>query len=142
MQLVRIQSDLRIVAYLFILHGGCAILKFLIALQRSNIRIDFGVLCLFAGFGLLRLSVGWWKFAKIYNMLYLIGMPIAMLFFANATSPLTATIMSTPIGEVSKEFSLLLCGMGWLITLWEYRVLTKHSSRELYEPSGSLYWEQ
>ncbi len=97
------QADLRMVAYLFILHGGYAILKILVGLLRDNIRIDLGVLCLLAGFGLLRLSPGWWRFAKIYNLLSLIGIPIVMLMFANANSPLTARIMKMPMERFLKN---------------------------------------
>lgn len=141
MQCLRMQGDLRMVAYLFILHGGYAILKILVGLLRDDIRIDLGVLCFLAGFGLLRLSTGWWRFAQIYNLLYLMVTPIVTLMIANANSPLTARIMKMPMGEVSKEFAILLCGMGWLVTLWEYLVLTRINTRELFVPSGRPSWE-
>lgn len=136
---MRLEGELRVVAYLYILHGIGAILRMFFAIAQNHVRIDIGALCLFAGFGLLRLSVGWWNFAKIYNMLYLIGMPIAMLFVVGAKSSLSASILGVPIGNATKEALLLLCGIGWFVTCWEYLVLTSNSSRKLFESSSEAY---
>ena len=92
---MRIPTDLKIVAYLFLLHGIAALVKIVIAMQRANIRIDFGLLCIFAGLGLLRLSTGWWKFAKIYTLLHVVGLPVAILLLTG-NGQLTLSILTVP----------------------------------------------
>jgi hypothetical protein len=60
-----IPQPLKIVAYLFIIGGICALLEVIFALASNRISINFGVLGIFIGRGLLRLnprSLAWAMF--------------------------------------------------------------------------------
>ncbi len=129
---MRIPTDLKIVAYLFILHGIVSVVNFVVALQRANIRIDVGILCLFAGLGLLHLRTGWWKFAKIYTVLYLFGLPLALLLLSGSSN-LSASVLSVPITWVSPQFAFVAILAAWFVSLWEYTVLSSATSRVLFE---------
>ena len=137
---MRIPADIKIVAYLFILHGVVSVVKFVVALQRSNIRIDVGILCLFAGFGLLNLRTSWWKFAKIYTILYLLGLPFGLLLLSSR-SEISVSVLSIPISSASPQFAICAIVGAWLVCFWEYTVLTSTSSKVLYKPSERKYPE-
>jgi hypothetical protein len=129
---MRIPSELRLVSWLFVSLGLIAGYQILVALSHGNLRIDFNLLGLFIGFGLMRLSVGWRKCAIIFTCLYLIGIPIAAVLIMNSQGPISLKILAVPAGHTTKEMALLLCLPFFLLAMWTYHVLNRSDVRGLF----------
>lgn len=131
---MRMPTSLKIVACLLLLTGAFACFKFVMAWQRSNIRLDINILCFFAGLGLLRRSRGWWKFAKLYTLLGMCIMPIGLLLIFSSPAPsFDASILTMPVGKMLREQAIILMLGMWLLDVWAYRVLTSQEVRHLFE---------
>jgi len=74
----KIPIPLRIVAWLFILEGAVSVLGILFSLFHKSVNLDIiGVISIYAGLGILRLSNGWRWYALI-----LLGIEILFLIVA------------------------------------------------------------
>lgn len=129
---LQILISLRIVAVLFILGGISAIIEILVSLTHGNINLNFGVLGLFIGIGLLRLRRGWRTCGLVFTWLGLVGVPLIALFFLGHSGPLDFKIFGQEVGHAPKEFGLVLCVALFALLVWQYRVLTRPDVRELF----------
>lgn len=138
---LEIPRDLKIVAYLFIIFGIIVLIEILLDLINAHLNINFGVLQLPCGIGLLRLRRGWrtaalillW-FGLIANALFCLGVIFG--------SPVL-TFFGQPVGLASKPLSLALAAGLFILMIWEYRVLTREDVRRLFfdEPRGETIAE-
>ncbi len=129
-----IPISLTSVAVLFILGGISAVIEIIVSLMNNHININFGVLGLFIGPGLLRLSRGWRGCALVFLWIAIIGTPIvaiAIMFFAHS-GPLDFTLFGQKAGHVSKEIGLAIAAIVFVIAWWQYRVLTRPDIRQLF----------
>src|SRR5690349_13857373 len=78
---VPIPSSLRTVACLFIIFGLWALIDAVMALFFGKVEIDFTVLCIFIGKGLLQLNPNSRKWALFFVWLGLIISPLAAVLF-------------------------------------------------------------
>ena len=78
-----IPVSLKVVAVLFILGGIHSVIEVVLDLMQSKININFGVLGLFIGPGLLALRRGWRTCALVFTWIALIFLPIltVIMFF-------------------------------------------------------------
>ncbi len=134
---MRRPSDLKFVAYLFVLQGVFAIARMMIVLLNDRVCIDIGVLGLFVGFGLLGFSNDWWRFAKAFTLFKLLIMPL-VLFVWTGLIPSVADFRVTTFSNfiVSEELVILTCVFVWAASLWQYHVLNAGHVRAIYERTG------
>jgi hypothetical protein len=149
--------DLKIVAILFIVFGSWSAIETANEILDSllngpiNIMIRLGILQIPIGFGLLSLKYRWYRWAIIYLKL-LIGLVILILFIG-----CIVFILDRPFNQqviqmlkftvgVSREMVIsfvasIIISILWVtLTLWMYRVLTKPSTRELFNAdTGPVY---
>jgi hypothetical protein len=128
-----IPTSLKVVAVLFILTGITSLIDVVVSLANGRIDIDFGVLGLFVGPGLLRLSQGWRTVGLVLLVISAIGVAIVALAFLTAPGPLDFSAFGVRVGQVSKELGLGLAVILFALVVWQLRVLTSEEVRDLFE---------
>jgi hypothetical protein len=128
-----IPTSLKAVAVLFIVTGVFSLVEVVVSLMNSSIDINFGVLGLFIGPGLLRLSRGWRSVALALLVISAIGLPIVALLFLGAPGPLDFNVFGQQIGYASKELGIGLAIVLFVLVVWQYRVLTSEDVRRPFE---------
>jgi hypothetical protein len=155
--------EIKLVAILFIIFGvWCAVetaIKILYSLLYGPINIMFslGLLQIPIGFGLLRLKYRWHRWATIYLGIYfvllaigiviLISVGIWMAFTPHWDKNTFGRVVETSVkvntsGEETfgwKDMVILSVDIIVLMSmLWMYRVLTKPSTRELFNADKGI----
>ena len=125
-------TALKVVAVLFILSGISSLIGVIVALTQSRLSINFGVLGLFIGPGLLRLSPAWRTWALVFTWLALVGAPLGVLLFLATPGSLDFKLFGQTVGQLSKTVAVGLAAVTFLIALWQYWVLTRPDVRELF----------
>jgi hypothetical protein len=133
----RIPVALKMVAILFIVAGVLAIVEIVIALMRNHLNINLGVLNLFIGLGLLRLSRGWRTCALVFLWIAIIGLPIVAVVFLGSDVPLELKLFGQKIGHASKGLATTFVAVLFVVVLWQYWVLTRADIRKLFDLSGA-----
>jgi len=128
----RIPGSLRVVAALWIFTGVCAAIEVVVSLMNNRISINSGVLDIFIGLGLLRLSRGWRTCALVLLWIALIGTPIITILMIGHSGPLDFKILGQKVGHAPKELGLAMAVALFLLALWQYRVLTSQRVRRLF----------
>lgn len=121
--------SLKIVAVLFILGGITSIIDVIVALSQGALNLNFGVLGLFVGIGLLRFSRGWRTCALV---LLWISVPLIALFFLFGAEAVNYTIFWQNMGQGSRAIAVALAAVVFAVVLWQYRVLTRPDIRKLF----------
>jgi hypothetical protein len=132
-----IPTSLKIVAALFLLGGICSAIEVLVSLLHGHISINFGVLGLFIGPGLLRLSPGWRTCALVFLWLGMIVVPIAAVLFMTASGPAEFTLFGQKVGPAPKGLGVVIAALAFGLAVWQYRVLTRPDVRRLFGVPGS-----
>ena len=122
---------LRIVAGLFTFTGVCAVIEVVLLLTRGHIDLNFGVLGLWIGPGLLRHNRTWRTWALVFLWIGLIGSPVFTLL-ALTRSALDFKVFGIPVGKVPNGIGLIVAAAVFLLSLWQYRVLTRPEIRRLF----------
>jgi hypothetical protein len=131
-----IPTSLVVVAVLFVIGGVCSVIEVVLSLLHGHVNINFGVLGLFIGPGLLGLRQGWRTCALVFIWIGLIGFPIAALVFLFAAGPLNFAVFGQKIGHAPKLLGILMGAVLFALTLWEYSVLTRSDVRRLFGITG------
>jgi hypothetical protein len=116
------------VATLFIL-AGCSLEAFL----QGTLLFHIGLLWLFIGSGLLALDSRWRTCALVTIWMVLIGVPIYAAFKLSGSGSWYYYVCGQQIGDGSKGIGLAMAISIFLLSLWQYRVLTRRSTRSLFE---------
>lgn len=124
--------SLKIVAALFILGGISSIIDAIIRLTEGTFPLDFGVLGLFVGIGLLRLSRPWRTCALVFLWIALISLPLIALVFLFLAASVNYTIFWQNVGPGSRAIAVALAALLFAVALWQYRVLTRPDIRKLF----------
>jgi len=127
-----IPSALRIVAWLFIIGGILAVIEVLVALTQSRISINFGVLGLFIGPGLLRLRRGWRTCALVFLWIGLIVFPLIFLLGLSGTIPAYFEVFGIKMARIPSWWVSVGTIPFFLLVFWQYRVLTRPQIRTLF----------
>lgn len=127
-----IPRDLKIVAYLCLIFGILAVIDVLFDLLQSHLNLNFGVLQVPIGFGLLRLRRGWRTCALVFLWMGMILVPVFCLGVAAMPGMPVYKFFGQPIGAGSKLPALILAIGLFILMVWEYRVLTRESVRRLF----------
>ncbi len=123
-------KSLEIVAWLFITGAICSAIDVVVSLFYSRISINFGVLTVFIGCGLLRLNPRSLSWAMFFVWLGLILTPILALLFL--FTPGTLTLFGINLGAAPPGLGFVLCVATFAVICWEYRVLTSREIRDLF----------
>jgi len=127
-----IPRDLKIVAYLCIIFGILVVIDVLFDLLQSHLNLNFGVLQIPIGFGLLRLRRGWRTCALVFLWIGMILVPVFCLGVVTMPGMPIYKFLGQPIGAGSKLPALILAIGLFILMVWEYRVLTRESVRRLF----------
>ena len=101
-----VPTSLKVVAWLFILGGICSAIEVIVSIMHNHVNINFGVLGIFIGRGLLRLRPGWRTCALVFLWLAMIGVPIATLLMLTRSGPLDFKLFGQKVGHASKELGV------------------------------------
>ena len=127
-----IPTSLKVVAILFIVGGIFAVIEVLVSFVHGHININFGVLGLLIGPGLLALRRGWRTCALVLLWIAMIGVPVFTVLMLGHSGPLDFKLFGQKVGEVSKELGLIVAFVAFALALWQYRVLTRPDVRRLF----------
>lgn len=128
----QVPASLKVVAILFIVGGIFAAIEVLVSLAHSHININFGVLGLFIGPGLLALRPGWRTCALVLLWIAMIGLPIIAILMLGHSGLLDFKVFGQKVGHVSKGFGLAFAVVVFSLAVWQYRVLTRPDVRRLF----------
>ena len=133
----KLPASLVVVAVLFIIGGVSSVIEVLLSLMNGHININFGVLGLFIGPGLLRLRRGWRTCALVFIWLGLIFAPIVALLVLTTNGQANFNVFGQRVGGIPDVLALAIVAVVFAIVLWEYRVLTRPDVRELFGLTGT-----
>ena len=126
-----IPLSLKVVAVLFIISGIFSVIDIVVALMDDRININFGVLGLFVGPGLLRLRRGW----RTCGLVFLwIGFIVAPIVFVIGLSGKQAdlALFGQKISQIPGWWGSVVAIPCFLLILWMYCVLTRPDIRRLF----------
>jgi len=133
-----IPVSLKVVAWIFIIGGVLACIEIVVALLHEHININFGVLGLFIGPGLLKLRRGWRTCALVYLVIALIAIPIITLLSLGApASGFHISVFGQPLSRAPMELVLVIAIGAFLLGVWALWVLTRPEIRALFGLSSS-----
>lgn len=124
--------SLRVVAYVTILFGIGSVIDLVIDLFHAKLSLNFGVLQIPAGFGLLRLSRGWRTFVLFCLWLGFIAAAIMIFMLASGSSLKITLPLPRPLLGYGREVALTYCVVWLSYMIWEYRVLTNPRIKRLF----------
>jgi hypothetical protein len=127
-----VPSELKVVAGLFILEGACAAIEMVVSLAYGHLNLNFGVLAIPAGFGLLRLSRGWRTFCLVLLWISLLLIPVVVAMMLGSTTLPEVKIFGQKVGKASQEVAMVIAVVVFLIAFWQYRVLTREDIRRRF----------
>jgi len=124
-------TSLRVVAGLFIFSGICTAVEIAVSLTRGHINLNLGILCIWIGFGLLRHNRTWRTWALVFLWFGMIALP-AFSLMALSRSMLDFKLFGVPVGEVPSALAVFFVVPLFMLTVWEYRVLTRPGIKSLF----------
>ena len=130
--------SLKFVAWLFILGGVSTALEIFLDLLRARLNVNFGVLGIFIGLGLLRHRPGWRTLGLVFLWLAMIGMPIVLGILLSSSRPTELKFFGRKFDEVSPGLAVLGGLLFFALAIWEYRVLTRPRIRALFYPEPRI----
>ena len=128
----QIPTSLKVVAILFIIGGVFAAIEVLVSFVNGRININFGVLGLFIGPGLLALRPGWRTCGLVFIWIALIGMPIAAILMLAQPNSLRFGLFGLDVGHAPLVVGLAVAAGTFALAFWQYRVLTRPDVRRLF----------
>lgn len=127
-----IPVSLKVVAALFILSGVASLIEIAVALWHGRVSVNFGVIGIFIGTGLLRLHPTWRMWPLVSIWIALIVAPIFGILVLAGDSRLDYQLFGLTAGRASTSAGFIAALAFFLIVLWQYRVLTRRDIRMLF----------
>jgi hypothetical protein len=130
---IEMPRDLQIVGYVTIVFGVMSALEMVLRLFNGNLHLDFGILQIPIGLGLLRLEPSCRRWALVFLSLAF----VLSLAFTGATilgAQPDLVVFGEWIGTAPKPLALALAITSGLLTVWEFKVLNREEVRRLFEP--------
>jgi hypothetical protein len=128
-----IPISLKIVAWLFILSGVSAVLEIVLSLMNNHVNLNFGVLGIFIGNGILKLRNGWRICGLVLIWISLILYPVIFLILISHSGPLDFNIFGQKVGHVSQSVVIIPGLLLYALLLWERWVLSRPDIKSLFE---------
>jgi hypothetical protein len=123
---------LNIVALLFLLEGIGAVVDVVVEFSRGITSLNALVLGIPIFFGLRRFASGWRTTALVFVWLCLIGTPAAIIYTLLSGEPAPIYFLGGYTAVLPIWPQLLIGLAGFCLSLWQYRVLTRPSIRNLF----------
>ena len=127
-----IPTALRVVALLHFVGGLASAVGMLVQLTYGHINIDFGVLGIPMYFGLMRLDSGWRTCALVFVWMSIVAAPFVFFIGLSAEVPAYFQAFGVSLATVSPVWLSVTTVPFFLLSLWEYRVLTRRDVRSLF----------
>jgi len=128
-----IPISLKIVAWLFIIQGVFAAIEIVVSLMNNHINLNFGVLGIFIGIGLLNLRNGWRICGLVFIWVALIIAPIIFLLMMTHSGPLDFNVFGQKVGHVHQGVVILPFLALYALILWQRWVLSRPDIRALFQ---------
>ena len=130
----RIPMSVRLTAALFILGGLHAAVDMFLALFNGDLHLNIGMVGLFIGVGLLRERRPWRTWALALIWIRLLATPISTLMLLSGDTWWRIFLFGRSLDYQSDGLWLgLVWSSAWfVISLWQYRVLTRPDVRQLF----------
>jgi hypothetical protein len=119
---VRIPTLLKTVIALFFAQGLYSLVKLIIGAVQGVLALDIGIVCIFIGFGLLRLSRGW----QIVALLYIAIVVVLLSLFIGLAIVVKSGVSSLTAGALLQILLCVTLGIG------AWRVLTRGEVHQLF----------
>src|SRR5688572_29854646 len=126
-----IPTSLTVLAVLFILGGIAAMIEIIVSLLHGQLSLNFGVLELFIGAGLLRLNPTWRTWALVFTWIALVVTPVGALIFLSSAD-LDFTLFGQKVVQMPKAAGIIAAVAFFIVAVWQYRVLTRPDIRALF----------
>jgi hypothetical protein len=129
----RLPPSLKIVAWLFVISGILSAIDVVTAFCAGKLHLNFGVLCIFIGRGLLRLSPGW-RTAALICLWFVFGIMLILLLATIGGCDMQVTWFGKRLHDTpeTRMIGLLVLALWFALFFWEYRVLTRPDVRRLF----------
>ncbi|MGB4971764.1 MAG: hypothetical protein WBO32_03845, partial [Cyclobacteriaceae bacterium] len=121
---MKIPLKLKIVAILTIIFGVFTLIEVLVLLSKGHFKFDLGILNIFAGLGLLKLSNGWRKYLVFMFWVAGIFFVVILIMTLGSSAPLTFNVFGIPVANISQSVFLIFCIPFVCLAIWQYRVIT------------------
>ena len=125
-------TELIIASIIFILFGVGALIETLVLIYQGIVEIDFGLLGIFVGWGLLKHKNGWRIVAMIVSLLFVIFFPFAVIFTIKHTGPFSINLFFIKFENVSKLMFYTFWGSLFVLHFCIYRILTSKKVENLF----------
>lgn len=120
-----IPTDLRIAAWLFVVRGVLAVAEVIVQAAHDHVSINFNVLCIPIGLGLLRLRRGWRALALVFVGISLIALPIVCALVLAGSGPARFHMFGLPMGTVDRGWFAVAAAVLFVFEVWQCRVLLR-----------------
>lgn len=125
-------AALKVVAWVFILSGLSACIEIIVALTHGRFSLNFDVIGIFIGWGILKLSSGWRLLGLISLWIAMIGAPVIIVMAFSNPGKLEFKLFGAKIADMTPAAFFILVGGYFLFKVWQYRVLTRSDVRALF----------
>lgn len=125
--------SLTFVSVLFILAGAYAALNIVADFIRGSININLAVICLFIGFGLLRLHPGWRICALVFLWFFFLSAVLAAGIDVFGDSAQVALFELELTRTELRLVAIVVDGLLAALLCWMYRVLVRQDVKYLFE---------
>jgi hypothetical protein len=128
----RIPIQLKLVAWIFILAGISAAIEILIDASNGRMNLNFGVLGVPIGIGLLRLRTGWRTLALVFLVIALAFIPVLSVLALSTPGNLSFNIFGQKVAALSPPLFFTLLAVFFVFTFWQFRVLVRPDVRAMF----------
>lgn len=128
----RIPIQLKLVAWIFILGGISAAFEILIDASNGRTNLNFGVLGVFIGIGLLRFRTGWRTLALTFLVIALAFIPIVGVLALSTPGNLSFNIFGQKVVALSPLLFFTLLAVVFVFTFWQFRILVRPDIRAMF----------
>jgi len=128
----QIPTALSVVSYLFLITGILAVIEIIVSATRGAIHPNFLFLGLWIFGGLRRYSRGWRTCALVFIWISLIFLAVIIGVILFVGGALWQRPSDHNVVELPLVWSLMIVVPFFVLTLWQYRVLTRPDIRSLF----------
>jgi hypothetical protein len=125
-----IPQSLKIVAYLFIISGALAVLDVVLSLLNNTININFSVLGIFIGRGLLQLNPTSYTWAILFTRISMLLGTVVMFLFLLTSSEVK--LFGQTVGQASPELGFIVSGLLVAVQYWQHSILNNSGVKRLF----------
>ena len=128
-----IPRALAVVAWLFMAEGVLAAAHILIALVSFSILLDFDVLGMWVGPGLLAGDPRRYRWAIRLTWIFVAVVPLGFIIFMSAPGPFTFYAFGAATATIPRAIALLFIGGLFCLELWKLRILYRADVRAWFK---------